>query len=48
VLNTLITINNDRIEGYETATKETEEQDLKTLFGTIYFNKSQMQTRISK
>ena len=31
-LNTLITINNDRIEGYETAAKETEEQDLKTLF----------------
>jgi uncharacterized protein (TIGR02284 family) len=33
VLNTLITINNDRIEGYETAAKETEEQDLKVLFG---------------
>ncbi|WP_264520882.1 ferritin-like domain-containing protein [Flavobacterium sp. N1994] len=33
VLNTLITINNDRIEGYETASKETEEQDLKNLFG---------------
>ena len=32
VLNTLITINNDRIEGYETASKETEEQDLKSLF----------------
>ncbi len=32
VLNTLITINNDRIEGYETAAKETEEQDLKALF----------------
>lgn len=32
VLNTLITINNDRIEGYDTASKETEEQDLKTLF----------------
>jgi len=32
VLNTLITINNDRIEGYATASKETEEQDLKTLF----------------
>ncbi len=32
VLNSLITINNDRIEGYETASKETEEQDLKTLF----------------
>lgn len=32
VLNTLIKINNDRIEGYETASKETEEFDLKTLF----------------
>lgn len=31
-LNSLITINNDRIEGYETASKETDEQDLKTLF----------------
>jgi uncharacterized protein (TIGR02284 family) len=32
VLNTLIVINNDRIEGYETAYKETDEADLKTLF----------------
>lgn len=32
VLNTLITINNDRIEGYETASKESDEQDLKSLF----------------
>ena len=32
VLNTLIIINNDRIEGYETASKETEEADLKDLF----------------
>lgn len=32
-LNSLITINNDRIEGYETATKETKESDLKSLFG---------------
>ncbi len=32
VLNTLIQINNDRIEGYETASKETEEQDLKAYF----------------
>ncbi|MGF1556169.1 ferritin-like domain-containing protein [Paucihalobacter sp.] len=32
VLNSLITINNDRIEGYETASEATEEQDLKTLF----------------
>ena len=35
VLNTLITINNDRIEGYETASNETDEQDLKTLFATF-------------
>ena len=35
VLNTLITINNDRIEGYETAAKETEEQDLKVLFAKL-------------
>ncbi|MDO8992460.1 PA2169 family four-helix-bundle protein [Daejeonella sp.] len=35
VLNTLITINNDRIEGYETASKETEEQDLKILFAQL-------------
>ena len=32
VLNELIIINNDRIEGYETASKETDEVDLKTLF----------------
>jgi uncharacterized protein (TIGR02284 family) len=35
VLNTLITINNDRIEGYETAGKETEELDLKTFFTAL-------------
>lgn len=35
VLNTLITINNDRIEGYETASNETEEQDLKGLFAQL-------------
>lgn len=32
ILNSLIEINNDRIEGYETASKETEEGDLKSLF----------------
>ncbi len=32
VLNSLITINNDRIEGYETASDGTEEYDLKALF----------------
>jgi len=31
-LNSLIIINNDRIEGYETASKETDESDLETLF----------------
>lgn len=31
-LNKLIEINNDRIEGYETALKETDEYDLKILF----------------
>ncbi len=35
VLNTLITINHDRIEGYETASKETEEHDLKSLFSEL-------------
>ena len=31
-LNSLIQINNDRITGYETASKEADETDLKTLF----------------
>lgn len=35
VLNTLVEINNDRIEGYETASKETEEGDLKSLFSNF-------------
>lgn len=35
VLNTLIEINNDRMEGYETASKETEEHDLKNLFSRL-------------
>ena len=34
-LNKLITINNDRIEGYETASKETDETDLKSLFAHL-------------
>ncbi len=34
-LNMLIEINNDRIEGYETAAKETDEADLKTLFSDL-------------
>jgi uncharacterized protein (TIGR02284 family) len=35
VLNTLIEINNDRIEGYETASKETNEMDLRHLFSSL-------------
>jgi uncharacterized protein (TIGR02284 family) len=35
VLNKLIEINNDRIEGYKTAAKETEEEDLKSLFSKL-------------
>lgn len=41
VLNTLITINNDRIEGYETATENTEEQDLQALFARFIANSQQ-------
>lgn len=51
-LNILITINNDRIEGYETASKETEEQDLKTLFAqfsaTSQKCKQQLTNEVSK
>jgi len=32
VLNKLVVINNDRIEGYETAIKETDESDLQSIF----------------
>jgi uncharacterized protein (TIGR02284 family) len=35
ILNSLIEINNDRIEGYEKASKETDEADLKDLFGRL-------------
>jgi uncharacterized protein (TIGR02284 family) len=52
VLNTLITINNDRIEGYETAADETEEQDLKTLFAqfssTSQKCKQELKNEVSK
>jgi uncharacterized protein (TIGR02284 family) len=35
VLNTLLEINNDRIAGYETASKDTNESDLKSLFADL-------------
>jgi hypothetical protein len=39
VLNSLITINNDRIAGYETALDEAKDEDLRTLF-TQYMQNS--------
>ena len=48
VLNSLITINNDRIEGYETASGETEEQDLKALFAQFITNSKQCKDELSK
>lgn len=35
VLNNLVEINNDRIEGYERASKETDELDLRNLFSQL-------------
>lgn len=35
VLNQLVEINNDRVEGYETAAKEAQTEDLKTLFAGL-------------
>jgi uncharacterized protein (TIGR02284 family) len=35
VLNTLIQINNDRLEGYQTASNETDENDLKSFFSEL-------------
>ena len=46
VLNELITINNDRIEGYQTASDETEENDLKTLFSGFIRNSQKCKTEL--
>jgi len=46
VLNTLIEINNDRIEGYKTATEETEEIDLKTLFSQLMETSQKCKTEL--
>lgn len=35
LLNSLIEINNDRVEGYEKAAKETDDQELKSLFSSL-------------
>lgn len=48
VLNSLITINNDRIEGYETASKETEEAELKSLFSRFISNSQKFKEELVK
>ncbi|WP_395049123.1 PA2169 family four-helix-bundle protein [Flavobacterium sp.] len=52
VLNTLTNINKDRIEVYKTASNETEEQDLKTLFvqfsSTSQKCKQELKTEVTK
>ena len=52
VLNSLVIINNDRIAGYETASSETDEQDLKTMFAqfinTSKKNKQELGVEVTK
>ncbi len=52
VLNSLVIINNDRIAGYETASSETDEQDLKTMFAqfitTSKKNKKELVVEVTK
>jgi uncharacterized protein (TIGR02284 family) len=47
VLNKLLEINNDRVEGYETALKETDEGDLKTLFAQLARTSSKFVTELT-
>lgn len=51
-LNKLIEINNDRVEGYETASSETKETDLKSLFGelasTSHKNASELRAEVTR
>ena len=51
-LNQLIEINNDRVEGYETAAKETDSEDLKNLFSglqnTSQRNLSELRGEVSR
>lgn len=47
VLNDLIEINNDRIEGYEKAIKETDDPDLKALFIDMASRSHQLKNELS-
>lgn len=46
VLNNLIEINNDRIEGYETALNETNEADLRSLFNRYIASSRRFKTEL--
>ena len=46
-LNNLVQINNDRIEGYERAAKETEDSDLKSLFNQMASKSHMMKSQLS-
>ena len=46
-LNNLVQINNDRIEGYERAAKETEDSDLKDLFNQMASKSHMMKSQLS-
>jgi uncharacterized protein (TIGR02284 family) len=46
-LNNLVQINNDRIEGYERAAKETEDTDLKSLFNSMASKSHMMKSQLS-
>lgn len=46
-LNQLIIINNDRIEGYNTAADGTEDADLKRLFGRMASNSERFKTELA-
>jgi uncharacterized protein (TIGR02284 family) len=52
VLNKLVEINNDRIEGYETAMNETDESDLKAIFnqflGTSRKCKQELEAEVTR
>ncbi len=47
-LNTLIEINNDRVEGYETASSETEDTGLQTFFGELAQTSHQCRQELSQ
>lgn len=47
LLNSLIEINNDRIEGYERASKETDDRELKSLFSKMTEESRKLRTELN-